>query len=168
MQAISINLQHWLAQHWPAVDANNAQIEPLAMRNHVSPTIRYFRITVGGVTQLVVDMSGSELNEAAPQAAPQTEKRAWKQTSIEAPASHHGAVNRFADVLKLQADAGLNVPKIIAKDDAQGFLLLNDIAGETYLQALTNGVDPASLLGAAADALICWQRWQPNVATNAC
>ena len=59
------------------------------------------------------------------------------------------------------------MPKIIAKDDAQGFLLLNDIGGETYLQALTNGVDPASLLGAAADALICWQRWQPNVATNA-
>lgn len=160
MQAISKKLEHWLKQRWPALDhavnntfdSNQAQIEPLAMRRHVLPITRYFRITAGGVTLLVVDLSSGP-EETAPGST--------------APVLHHDAANCFVAALKMQVEAGLNSPQIIAQDAEQGFLLLSDLNGETYLQALVKGVDARSLLDPAGAALIRWQQWRPNVATNA-
>lgn len=43
---------------------------------------------------------------------------------------------QFVHVAKLLLDAGLNVPKVIAQDIEQGFLLLSDLGDMTYLQAL--------------------------------
>ena len=44
----------------------------------------------------------------------------------------------FVKVAQLLLDAGLNVPKIIAQDLTQGFLLLTDLGDDTYLSALNN------------------------------
>jgi aminoglycoside/choline kinase family phosphotransferase len=44
----------------------------------------------------------------------------------------------FVKVAKLFLDAGLNVPKVIAQDLANGFLLLSDLGNDTYLQHLNN------------------------------
>ncbi len=155
MHAISTNLQYWLAQQSPAFgiafDIEQAQIEPLAMRSHALPIAHHFRITAGGVTYLVVDLSSGGGKTAAGPGAP---------------SCHHDHVNSFVTALRMQAEAGLHTAKIIAKEAVHGFLLLNDIGGETYLQALTEGVDSRSLLDPAADALIRWQRWQANVPSN--
>ncbi|MDI1362750.1 phosphotransferase [Methylotenera sp.] len=44
----------------------------------------------------------------------------------------------FVKVAKLFLDAGLNVPKVVAQDLVNGFLLLSDLGNDTYLQHLNN------------------------------
>ena len=44
----------------------------------------------------------------------------------------------FVKIAKLFGDAGLNVPKVLAQDLAQGFLLLSDLGNDTYLNKLNN------------------------------
>ena len=59
----------------------------------------------------------------------------------------------FVRIARLLLDAGLNVPKIIAEDVEQGFLLLSDLGDTTYLSQL-NQDNASKLYGDAADALI--------------
>jgi aminoglycoside/choline kinase family phosphotransferase len=71
---------------------------------------------------------------------------------MDAPPTHEDC-RPFLHVAELFAEAGVNVPKVIAHDLAQGFLLLSDLGDATYLSALT----PASareLYLASNDALI--------------
>ena len=63
----------------------------------------------------------------------------------------------FLHVATLMQAAGLNVPEILAQDQAQGFLLLSDLGAQTYLDAL-NDANADDLFTAAIDALIRWQR----------
>lgn len=63
----------------------------------------------------------------------------------------------FVAVSSLLADAGLNVPRVIAKDLEQGFLLLNDLGTEAYLDVL-NEDTVESLYKDALDALLVMQR----------
>ncbi|MDP1787562.1 aminoglycoside phosphotransferase family protein [Nitrosomonas sp.] len=61
----------------------------------------------------------------------------------------------FIQVAKILAAAGVHVPKIVAKNLDQGFLLLSDLGDTTFLQALNNQMDSADqLYGDAIDALI--------------
>ncbi len=56
---------------------------------------------------------------------------------------------------KILAATGVHVPKIVAKNLDQGFLLLSDLGDTTFLQALNNQMDSADqLYGDAIDALI--------------
>ncbi len=59
----------------------------------------------------------------------------------------------FVRIARLLLDAGLNVPKIIAEEVEQGFLLLSDLGDTTYLSQL-NQDNASKLYGDAADALI--------------
>ena len=69
----------------------------------------------------------------------------------------------FVDVAKLMLDAGLHVPKVIAQELTQGFLLLSDLGDDTYLSQL-NADNALALYGDATDALIKLQRASaPNV-----
>ena len=68
---------------------------------------RYFRIDLDGQTYIVMD--------APPQ---------------------HENCQPFIHVDKLFLDAGVNVPKILAQNLEQGFLLLSDLGNETYLSKL--------------------------------
>lgn len=59
----------------------------------------------------------------------------------------------FVKIAKQFLDAGLNVPKVIAQDLTNGFLLLSDLGNDTYLQHLNN--ETAQMLyGDATNALI--------------
>lgn len=58
----------------------------------------------------------------------------------------------FVNIAALFADAGLNVPKVIAQDLAQGFLLLSDLGDITYLSELNN--ESAKALYADANATL--------------
>jgi len=64
----------------------------------------------------------------------------------------------FIHVARLLGDAGLNAPRVLAQDLAQGFLLLTDLGTTTYLEALQANRDLAdALFAAATDALVKWQ-----------
>ncbi|VVE67497.1 aminoglycoside phosphotransferase [Pandoraea captiosa] len=63
----------------------------------------------------------------------------------------------FVHVAGLLDEAGLQAPKVLAEDLAQGFLLLTDLGRETYLDVL-NDDNARALMRAALDALIVWQK----------
>ncbi|MDX2219397.1 MAG: phosphotransferase [Burkholderiales bacterium] len=60
---------------------------------------------------------------------------------------------RIAGMLR---DAGLNAPRIFATDVERGFLLIEDLGHQTYLQALTDD-NADELFLPALDALVRWQ-----------
>ncbi len=88
---------------------------------------RYFRVTAEGKTWVAMD--------APP---PQEDCRP------------------FVRIAGLMAQAGLNVPEIVAEDLARGFLLLSDLGTVTYLRALT-AENAGDLFADATNALIRWQ-----------
>lgn len=93
---------------------------------------RYFRITLGDKTWIAMD------------APPEREN-----------------CDPFVQVAQLLSGA-VHVPKIIARDAEQGFLLLSDLGNTTYLQALNNDPGSAnSLYSAATDALVNMQLTKP-------
>lgn len=63
----------------------------------------------------------------------------------------------FVDVARLMADAGLNVPRVLAHDIEAGFLLLTDLGTRTFLDAL-DADNADALFGSAVAALLDWQQ----------
>lgn len=62
----------------------------------------------------------------------------------------------FVRIDGLMQAAGLNVPQLFETDEAQGFILMNDLGRETFLNVLDEKNAPA-LFDAATDALVQWQ-----------
>ena len=82
--------------------------------------------------------------------------------AMDAPPAHEDC-RPFVRIARLMADAGLNVPRVIAEDFARGFLLLSDLGTAGYLQAL-NADSADELFRDAIDALLRWQlASQPGV-----
>lgn len=71
---------------------------------------------------------------------------------MDAPTQHEDC-RPFIRIAQLFAEAGVHVPKIIAQDLQQGFLLLSDLGNTTYLQVL-NTDNARELYGDACNALI--------------
>lgn len=71
---------------------------------------------------------------------------------MDAPPQHEDC-KPFLHVGKLFEEAGVHVPHVYAQDLAQGFLLLSDLGGSTYLQVLSPE-NAHQLYSAATDALI--------------
>src|SRR5512140_664983 len=71
---------------------------------------------------------------------------------MDAPPQHEDC-RPFLHIGKLFEDAGTHVPHVYAQDLEQGFLLLSDLGGTTYLQALTPD-NAQALYGAATGALV--------------
>ena len=63
----------------------------------------------------------------------------------------------FLRVAGLLADAGVNVPHVVARDLSQGFLLMTDLGDRQYLGALRAGEDPEALYVDAIRALVRFQ-----------
>lgn len=59
----------------------------------------------------------------------------------------------FIQVTQLLAATGTNVPTLLAHDVQQGFLLLSDLGPTTYYQAITAGLDDATLQRIYKDAI---------------
>ena len=72
--------------------------------------------------------------------------------AMDAPPTHEDC-RPFVKVARLMAEAGLNVPQVIAEDLENGFLLLSDLGNSGYLQAL-NAESAPRLFADATDALI--------------
>ena len=75
--------------------------------------------------------------------------------AMDAPPAHEDC-RAFVRVAGLMADAGLNVPRVIADDFERGFLLLSDLGSAGYLQALNTDTADDLILD-AIDALLRWQ-----------
>jgi aminoglycoside/choline kinase family phosphotransferase len=65
----------------------------------------------------------------------------------------------FVTVAQLMADAGLNAPRVLAWEKAQGFMLLTDLGHRTMMQLINRDNPPANhaLYMQAVDTLIAWQ-----------
>lgn len=65
----------------------------------------------------------------------------------------------FVQVAQLMAAAGLNVPRVLAWDEAQGFMLLDDLGDRTMIEVVDRDNPSANqaLYLRAVDALIAWQ-----------
>jgi len=93
---------------------------------------RYFRIDAGdgATTRIVMDAPPAQENSAP-----------------------------FVHVAKLMSAAGVNAPQVLEWDQAQGFLLLDDLGLQTMLDVIDPGDPDAArpLYAQAIDALIQWQ-----------
>ena len=76
---------------------------------------------------------------------------------MDAPPAHEDC-QPFIQVSQLLHGAGLNVPKVLEQDLAQGFLLLTDLGSTTYLAALQAGGDHRPLYADAISALVQLQQ----------
>jgi len=63
----------------------------------------------------------------------------------------------FVDIAFLLAKSGINVPKIYAEDLERGFLLLNDLGNQTYLD-VTDSENADALFSDALQALLAFQQ----------
>lgn len=63
----------------------------------------------------------------------------------------------FVRIATLFRDAGAHVPEVLAEDLTQGFLLLSDLGGRTYLSALTDRQAAPGLYRDATSALMAIQ-----------
>lgn len=72
-------------------------------------------------------------------------------------------VRPFVKVAQLAQAAGLNSPRVLACDEAQGFLLLTDLGRRSYLDVLQDATaaEADRLMRAALAALVRWQAGVP-------
>ncbi|MDR0276002.1 MAG: phosphotransferase, partial [Burkholderiaceae bacterium] len=78
---------------------------------------------------------------------------------MDAPPTHENCAP-FVHVARLMLEAGLNVPRVLAWDEAHGFMLLTDLGARTMMDMLDPSDSGAALplLDAAIDALVRWQQ----------
>ena len=121
-------LEEWLAQQLPGLDVDVGADATLTSASSDASFRRYFRWQSGERSLIVMD--------APP---PQEDCRP------------------FVKVAELLARAGINVPQILAADLPRGFLLLNDLGRQTYLDVIdADNADP--LFADALQALLRLQR----------
>jgi hypothetical protein len=102
---------------------------------------------------------GGDSLDIAPASADASFRRYFRVTAkgrdyivMDAPPAHEDC-RPFIAVARLFGDAGVHVPKVLAQDLAQGFLLLTDLGNTTYLSAL-NESTARELYLESNDALI--------------
>ena len=107
---------------------------------------------------------GGESLDIAPASADASFRRYFRVTAkgrdyivMDAPPAHEDC-RPFIAVARLFADAGVNVPEVLAQDLDRGFLLLTDLGNTTYLSALDDAASnqdvARELYLASNDALI--------------
>ncbi|MBI3054458.1 MAG: phosphotransferase [Betaproteobacteria bacterium] len=113
-------------QHWVEMRLNAS---PLVLEPASADASfrRYFRVRAGGLSLIAMDAPPAQ-EDCRP----------------------------FVRVARLLAAAGVHVPRVIAEDPGQGFLLLSDLGTTSYLQAL-NDASADELFRDAIDALLRWQ-----------
>ncbi|MEH6563873.1 MAG: phosphotransferase [Halopseudomonas sp.] len=104
--------------------------------------------------------------ELAPASADASFRRYFRWQSAErslivmdAPPEHEDSAP-FVRIACLLQDADVRVPRILASDLQQGFLLLEDLGSRTYLQSIQAGVAPEELERMFEAAIAVLVRWQ--------
>ena len=63
-------------------------------------------------------------------------------------------VEPYIEIARMLVDAGINAPHVLARNVAEGFLLLSDLGARTYLMDLIDGKNVDALYGDALAALV--------------
>ena len=63
-------------------------------------------------------------------------------------------VRPYCAVARLLLGMGLSAPRILAEDEAQGFLLIEDFGDDTFTRLLASGSDEGALYALAVDCLV--------------
>lgn len=123
-------LQEWLVQRLTAVPGSKiGDVLPALQPASTDASFRrYYRLQTAGKSLIVMDAS-AERASCVP----------------------------FVNIAHLLAAGGLNVPRIIAQDLEQGWLLLSDLGRQTYLDVI-DADNADALFEAAIDTLIALQR----------
>ncbi len=124
-------------QQWlaPLVPLHGLRPETLAPASSDASARRYLRLQSGDGASLVVMDDPAQPNQVA----------------------------AFVRVAALMADCGLHVPRLLAVDEAQGFVLMEDLGPQPYLDALRQAQRDGDMATAnrlmrdATDALLRWQ-----------
>ncbi len=114
----TLNIDDWLRARLPGESFS------LAPASEDASFRRYFRVTTGAGTRIVMD----------------------------APPEHEDC-RPFVKVARLFLRAGVNVPQVLAEDVENGYLLLTDLGTTMYLEVLGER-NAAKLYDAATDALV--------------
>ena len=126
------SLEVWLDEQLPALFAARdwGAVPPATLTGASSDASfrRYFRWEGGGRTFIVMDAPPPQEN-----------------------------CKPFVDIAHLLSKAGANVPVIYAQDLAQGFLLLNDLGRQTYLDVI-DADNADRLFSDAIDTLVAFQQ----------
>ena len=72
---------------------------------------------------------------------------------MDSPAAHE-PVEPFVRIGRHLLAMGLSAPEILAEDQANGFLLLEDLGDDTFARVLAKGADEAELYARATDVLV--------------
>lgn len=108
-----------------------------------------------------------EPDTMAPASSDASFRRYWRLKAanhslvvMDAPPPHENCAP-FLDVTRRLSEAGVNVPKVLAYDLAQGFMLLTDLGLHTYYDQIQAGISDSelqTLYRAALDALVALQQ----------
>lgn len=127
-------------EKWLAATSASCQLDPdtLRLASADASFRRYFRINQGASSCIIMDAPPAQ-EDCAP----------------------------FVKVAALMAQAGLNAPRVLAWDQAQGFMLLSDLGSQTMMEVIKqqgaldlvpqNGQAIHQLYMDAVDVLIQWQ-----------
>lgn len=120
-------------QHWLDGLSATRQLHPHTLRPASADASfrRYFRIDAAEGTRIIMDAPPDKEN-----------------------------CRPFVQVAELMAQAGLHVPQVLDWNEAQGFMLLSDLGGQTMMQAIDKEHAAANLplYLRAVDALVSWQK----------
>jgi len=112
---------------------------------------------------------GTEDFDLAPASSDASFRRYFRATfngrhyiAMDAPPAHEDC-RPFIRVAQLFGEAGAHVPEVLARDLEQGFLLLTDLGGSTYLSALNEGNARSLYLDANAALLKIQLASKPGV-----
>jgi aminoglycoside/choline kinase family phosphotransferase len=112
---------------------------------------------------------GADSFDIAPASADASFRRYFRVTRqggnyivMDAPPAHEDC-RPFVKVARLFADAGVHVPRVLAQDLQQGFLLLSDLGDTTYLSALNPATARNLYLDANAALIRIQQASRPGV-----
>jgi aminoglycoside/choline kinase family phosphotransferase len=114
-------------------------------------TRRYERLRHNGRTALLMDQpQGAEAPTASAKATPE-ERKALGYNAV---ARLAGAdCGRFVAASNYLRSLGLSAPEIYAADAPQGFVLMEDLGADLFVDSLAKGEDEKTLYQAAADVL---------------
>ena len=134
-------LAAWLAQLAPQLELNPASLRPASSDASFR---RYFRVDGRPPAPIsTAGPAGGSLGDS--------------MIVMDAPPTHEDC-RPYLHIAGVMAARGVNTPRIIACDLAQGFLLLSDFGNTTYADALQEG--SADVGGLYADALAALARLQ--------
>jgi aminoglycoside/choline kinase family phosphotransferase len=144
----------WLDRIGPAHRLQPASLRPASADASFR---RYLRIDWAPTLDTDVSSLPPE-GAVSPWGGPAAKRSQGSRIIMDAPPDKENC-EPFVKVAALMAEAGLNVPQVLDWDQANGFMLLQDLGTRTMIEAVEPSVPQANqgLYLRAVDALVAWQ-----------